>query len=62
MSEIWPKTLPFPQMKGYGVEYQEEVLRTQGKAGLRHQRLRFAGPPEKITAQWLMTEDPVCRF
>ncbi len=62
MSEIWPKTLPLPQRKGYGTEYQEEVLRTQGEAGLRQHRLRFASPPEKITAHWLMTEDQFLVF
>ena len=58
----WPKTLPLPTLKGYGIQPGDAILRTEMEAGPARQRRRFTQVPSRVSVRWIMRRDQFALF
>lgn len=58
----FPATLPAPLLNGYQANPQDQVVRTQMEVGTARARLRSTAKIDKVTVQWLFTDDQMAAF
>lgn len=58
----YPATLPAPLLSGYQANPQDQVVRTQMEVGTARARLRSTAKIDRVTVQWLFTDDQMATF
>ena len=58
----WPTTLPAPSLEGYGLETQDQTVRTEMEGGAARVRRRTTTNPDRFTLRFSMTAEQMVTF